>query len=190
MERKNSKIENDEIPLNKLERCDAIIKATTKQIIRCLTVAVLCLLLGFVLGRKSKYGKRDYLNHFKIGKAEYSESLLYESYGGLQNDGMMLAIYYDVDATKIMHQLDSWEKITDFPAISSILKEVSLYSGLDFEIPKITSGNFLLYDNSQSKELHSEAEIKALLLYSEDVNFSLVVWNADKNTIYIVEYRT
>lgn len=55
-------------------------------------------------------------------KATYSESLIYEAYGGLQNDGIMLAVYYDVDATKIVHQLDSWEKINDSPTISSILK--------------------------------------------------------------------
>lgn len=34
----------------------------------------------------------------------------------------MLAVYYDVDAAKIIHQLDSWEKINDSPTISSILK--------------------------------------------------------------------
>lgn len=39
----------------------------------------------------------------------------------------MLAVYYDVDATKIVHQLDSWEKINDSPTISSILKNVSSY---------------------------------------------------------------
>ena len=44
--------------------------------------------------------KRDYLKQFKIGKATYSESLIYEAYGGLQNDGIMLAVYYDVDAAK------------------------------------------------------------------------------------------
>ena len=46
-------------------------------------------------------------NETKIGKATYSESLIYEAYGGLQNDGIMLAVYYDVDAAKIIHQLDS-----------------------------------------------------------------------------------
>ena len=90
-----------------------------------------------MLGRKSKYEKRDYLKQFKIGKATYSESLIYEAYGGLQNDGIMLAVYYDVDATKIVHQLDSWEKINDSPTISSILKNVSSYFGLDFKIPEI-----------------------------------------------------
>ena len=100
-----------------------------------------------MLGRKSKYEKRDYLKQFKIGKATYSESLIYEAYGGLQNDGIMLAVYYDVDATKIVHQLDSWEKINDSPTISSILKNVSSYFGLDFKIPEIASGNFFLYDN-------------------------------------------
>ena len=88
-----------------------------------------------MLGRKSKYEKRDYLKQFKIGKATYSESLIYEAYGGLQNDGIMLAVYYDVDAAKIIHQLDSWEKINDSPTISSILKNVSSYFGLDFVIP-------------------------------------------------------
>ena len=85
-----------------------------------------------MLGRKSKYEKRDYLKQFKIGKATYSESLIYEAYGGLQNDGIMLAVYYDVDATKIVHQLDSWEKINDSPTISSILKNVSSYWILRF----------------------------------------------------------
>ena len=145
--------------------------------------------MGFIFGRKSRHGKRDYLKQFKIGEAEYSESLIYESYGGLQNDGLMLAIYYDVDTTKIVHQLDSWKKISDFQAISSILKNVSSYFGLDFEIPKIANGNFQLYDNSQHKELYSEAEINTLLLHSEDVNFSLAVWDAEKNAIYIIEYR-
>ena len=112
-----------------------------------------------MLGRKSKYEKRDYLKQFKIGKATYSESLIYEAYGGLQNDGIMLAVYYDVDAAKIIHQLDSWEKINDSPTISSILKNVSSYFGLDFVIPEIASGNFFLYDNSQHKELRSEAEM-------------------------------
>ena len=46
-----------------------------------------------MLGRKSKYEKRDYLKQFKIGKATDSESLIYEAYGGLQNDGRMLAVY-------------------------------------------------------------------------------------------------
>ena len=104
-----------------------------------------------MLGRKSKYEKRDYLKQFKIGKATYSESLIYEAYGGLQNDGIMLAVYYDVDAAKIIHQLDSWEKINDSPTISSILKNVSSYFGLDFVIPEIASGNFFLYYNSQQK---------------------------------------
>ena len=113
----------------------------------------------------------------------------YEAYGGLQNDGIMLAVYYDVDAAKIIHQLDSWEKINDSPTISSILKNVSSYFGLDFVIPEIASGNFFLYDNSQHKELRSEAEMNTLLLHSEDVNFSLVVWDDEKHTIYIVEYR-
>lgn len=54
----------------------------------------------------------------------------------------MLAVYYDVDAAKIIHQLDSWEKINDSPTISSILKNVSSYFGLDFKIPEIASGNF------------------------------------------------
>ena len=117
-----------------------------------------------MLGRKSKYEKRDYLKQFKIGKATYSESLIYEAYGGLQNDGIMLAVYYDVDAAKIIHQLDSWEKINDSPTISSILKNVSSYFGLDFVM-------------------------NTLLLHSEDVNFSLVVWDDEKHTIYIVEYR-
>lgn len=45
------------------------------------------------------------------------------------------------------------------------------------------------YDNSQHKELRSEAEMNTLLLHSEDVNFSLVVWDDEKHTIYIVEYR-
>ena len=139
-----------------------------------------------MLGRKSKYEKRDYLKQFKIGKATYSESLIYEAYGGLQNDGIMLAVYYDVDAAKIIHQLDSWEKINDSPTISSILKNVSSYFGLDFVIPEIASGNFFLYDNSQHKELRSEAEMNTLLLHSEDVNFSLVVWDDEKHTIYIV----
>ena len=142
-----------------------------------------------MLGRKSKYEKRDYLKQFKIGKATYSESLIYEAYGGLQNDGIMLAVYSDVDAAKIIHQLDSWEKINDSPTISSILKNVSSYFGLDFVIPEIASGNFFLYDNSQHKELRSEAEMNTLLLHSEDVNFSLVVWDDEKHTIYIVEYR-
>ena len=39
------------------------------------------------------------------------------------------------------------------------------------------------------KELRSEAEMNTLLLHSEDVNFSLVVWDDEKHTIYIVEYR-
>ena len=67
-----------------------------------LAIVALCLLLGFMLGRKSKYEKREYLKQFKIGKATYSESLIYEAYGGLQNDGIMLAVYYDVDAAKII----------------------------------------------------------------------------------------
>ncbi len=107
----------------------------------------------------------------------------------MQNDGIMLAVYYDVDAAKIIHQLDSWEKINDSPTISSILKNVSSYFGLDFVIPEIASGNFFLYDNSQHKELRLEAEMNTLLLHSEDVNFSLVVWDDEKHTIYIVEYR-
>ena len=77
----------------------------------------------------------------------------------------------------------------DSPTISSILKNVSSYFGLDFVIPEIASGNFFLYDNSQHKELRSEAEMNTLLLHSEDVNFSLVVWDDEKHTIYIVEYR-
>ena len=76
-----------------------------------------------------------------------------------------------------------------FLTISSILKNVSSYFGLDFKIPEIASGNFFLYDNSQHKELCSEAEMNTLLLHSEDVNFSLVVWDDEKHTIYIVEYR-
>ena len=177
------------IYFSKLERCEVIIKARPTRVIRYLAIVALCLLLGFMLGRKSKYEKRDYLKQFKIGKATYSESLIYEAYGGLQNDGIMLAVYYDVDATKIVHQLDSWEKINDSPTISSILKNVSSYFGLDFKIPEIASGNFFLYDNSQHKELCSEAEMNILLLHSEDVNFSLVVWDDEKHTIYIVEYR-
>ena len=152
------------IYFSKLERCEVIIKARPTRVIRYLAIVALCLLLGFMLGRKSKYEKRDYLKQFKIGKATYSESLIYEAYGGLQNDGIMLAVYYDVDAAKIIHQLDSWEKINDSPTISSIL-------------------------NSQHKELRSEAEMNTLLLHSEDVNFSLVVWDDEKHTIYIVEYR-
>ena len=165
------------IYFSKLERCEVIIKARSTHVIRYLAIVALCLLLGFMLGRKSKYEKRDYLKQFKIGKATYSESLIYEAYGGLQNDG------------KIIHQLDSWEKINDSPTISSILKNVSSYFGLDFKIPEIASGNFFLYDNSQHKELCSEAEMNTLLLHSEDVNFSLVVWDDEKHTIYIVEYR-
>lgn len=115
------------IYFSKLERCEVIIKARSTHVIRYLAIVALCLLLGFMLGRKSKYEKRDYLKQFKIGKATYSESLIYEAYGGLQNDGIMLAVYYDVDATKIVHQLDSWEKINDSPTISSILKNVSSY---------------------------------------------------------------
>ena len=149
-----------------------------------------CLILGFIFGRKSKLGKRDYLEKFKIGNAEYTASLIYEDCGGLQNDGTRLAIYYDVDKAKIIHQLDSWGKISDFPTVSSIIKNVSLYSGLDFQLPEITKGNFLLYDNRQSKELHSETEIETLISYSEDVDFSLAVWDAEKSIIYIVEYRT
>ena len=152
------------IYFSKLERCEVIIKARSTHVIRYLAIVALCLLLGFMLGRKSKYEKRDY-------------------------DGIMLAVYYDVDATKIVHQLDSWEKINDSPTISSILKNVSSYFGLDFKIPEIASGNFFLYDNSQHKELCSEAEMNTLLLHSEDVNFSLVVWDDEKHTIYIVEYR-
>lgn len=110
------------IYFSKLERCEVIIKARPTRVIRYLAIVALCLLLGFMLGRKSKYEKRDYLKQFKIGKATYSESLIYEAYGGLQNDGIMLAVYYDVDAAKIIHQLDSWEKINDSPTISSILK--------------------------------------------------------------------
>ena len=166
------------IYFSKLERCEVIIKARPTRVIRYLAIVALCLLLGFMLGRKSKYEKRDYLKQFKIGKATYSESLIYEAYGGLQND-----------AAKIIHQLDSWEKINDSPTISSILKNVSSYFGLDFVIPEIASGNFFLYDNSQHKELRSEAEMNTLLLHSEDVNFSLVVWDDEKHTIYIVEYR-
>ena len=80
-----------------------------------------------MLGRKSKYEKRDYLKQFKIGKATYSESLIYEAYGGLQNDGIMLAVYYDVDAAKIIHQLDSWEKINDTNLfITNLLKFCTL----------------------------------------------------------------
>lgn len=173
------------IYFSKLERCEVIIKARPTRVIRYLAIVALCLLLGFMLGRKSKYEKRDYLKQFKIGKATYSESLIYEAYGGLQNDGIMLAVYYDVDAAKIIHQLDSWEKINDSPTISSILKNVSSYFGLDFVIPEIASGNFFLYDNSQHKELRSEAEMNTLLLHSEDVNFSLVVWDDEKHTIYI-----
>ena len=154
------------IYFSKLERCEVIIKARPTRVIRYLAIVALCLLLGFMLGRKSKYEKRDYLKQFKIGKATYSESLIYEAYGGLQNDGIMLAVYYDVDAAKIIHQLDSWEKINDSPTISSILKNVSSH-----------------------KELCSEAEMNTLLLHSEDVNFSLVVWDDEKHTIYIVEYR-
>ena len=153
-------------------------------------IVVLCLSLAFILGRKSKYGSRDYLKKFKIEKAEYTESLIYESHGGLQNDGLTLAIYYDVDITKVIRYIDSWERISDFPVASSILKNVSLYSGLDFQIPKVTNGNFLLYDNKQHKELHSEAELETLLLHSMDADFSLVTWDAEKSTIYIVEYRT
>ena len=164
------------IYFSKLERCEVIIKARPTRVIRYLAIVALCLLL-------------DYLKQFKIGKATYSESLIYEAYGGLQNDGIMLAVYYDVDAAKIIHQLDSWEKINDSPTISSILKNVSSYFGLDFVIPEIASGNFFLYDNSQHKELRSEAEMNTLLLHSEDVNFSLVVWDDEKHTIYIVEYR-
>ena len=166
------------IYFSKLERCEVIIKARPTRVIRYLAIVALCLLLGFMLGRKSKYEKRDYLKQFKIGKATYSESLIYEAYGGLQNDGIMLAVYYDVDAAKIIHQLDSWEKINDSPTISSILKNVSSYFGLDFVIPEIASGNFFLYENIQHKELRSE-----------DANFSLVVWDDEKHTIYIVEYR-
>ena len=103
------------IYFSKLERCEVIIKARSTHVIRYLAIVALCLLLGFMLGRKSKYEKRDYLKQFKIGKATYSESLIYEAYGGLQNDGIMLAVYYDVDAAKIIHQLDSWEKINDSP---------------------------------------------------------------------------
>lgn len=155
------------IYFSKLERCEVIIKARPTRVIRYLAIVALCLLLGFMLGRKSKYEKRDYLKQFKIGKATYSESLIYEAYGGLQNDGIMLAVYYDVDAAKIIHQLDSWEKINDSPTISSILKNVSSYFGLDFVIPEIASGNFFLYDNSQHKELRSEAEMNTLLLHGE-----------------------
>lgn len=116
------------IYFSKLERCEVIIKARPTRVIRYLAIVALCLLLGFMLGRKSKYEKRDYLKQFKIGKATYSESLIYEAYGGLQNDGIMLAVYYDVDAAKIIHQLDSWEKINDSPTISSILKNATWLS--------------------------------------------------------------
>lgn len=155
-----------------------------------LAVAVLCLSFAFILGRKSKYGSRDYLKKFKIEKVEYTESLIYESHDGLQNDGLTLAIYYDVDITKAIRYIDSWERMSDFPTASSILKNVSLYSGLDFQIPKVTNGNFLLYDNKQHKELHSEVELETLLSHSTDMDFSFVTWDAEKNIIYIVEYRT
>lgn len=75
------------------------------------------------------------MKKFKIEKAEYTESLIYEFHGGLQNDGLTLAIYYDVDITKVIRYIDSWERISDFPVASSILKNMSLYSGLDFQIP-------------------------------------------------------
>lgn len=130
------------------------------------------------------------MKKFKIEKAEYTESLIYESHGGLQNDGLTLAIYYDVDITKVIRYIDSWERIADFPATSSILKNVSLYSDLDFQIPDVTNGNFLLYDNKQHKELHSETELETLLLHSTEEDFSFVTWDAEKSTIYIVEYRT
>lgn len=160
-----------------------------KIILHSLVIIAVCLIFGFIFGRKSKLGKRDYLEKFKIGKAEYTASLIYEDCGGLQNDGTRLAIYYDVDKAKIIHQLDSWEKISNFPTVSSIIKNVSVYSSLNFQLPEITKGNFSLYDNRRSKELHSEAEIETLISYSEDVDFSLVVWDAEKSTIYIVEYR-
>ena len=70
------------IYFSKLERCEVIIKARPTRVIRYLAIVALCLLLGFMLGRKSKYEKRDYLKQFKIGKATYSESLIYEAYGG------------------------------------------------------------------------------------------------------------
>lgn len=123
------------IYFSKLERCEVIIKARPTRVIRYLAIVALCLLLGFMLGRKSKYEKRDYLKQFKIGKATYSESLIYEAYGGLQNDGIMLAVYYDVDAAKIIHQLDSWEKINDSPTMTvafSIRKERPLSIALPF----------------------------------------------------------
>lgn len=53
----------------------------------------------------------------------------------------MLAVYYDVDAAKIIHQLDSWEKINDSPTISSILK-MCRHIWIRFVIPEIASGNF------------------------------------------------
>ena len=172
-----------------IERCDVVIQVRVRQTISRLIVAVLCLFLGFMLGRKSKHGNRDYLREFRIGKAEYTESLIYESYGGLQNDGITFAVYYDVDETEIAHQLDSWEKISDFPVVSSALKNVVLYSDLNFQVPEIENGKFFLYDNKKSEELHSEVEIETVLLRSEDVDFSLVVWDSENNTIYIVKYR-
>ena len=39
------------------------------------------------------------------------------------------------------------------------------------------------------KRRSAGAEMNTLLLHSEDVNFSLVVWDDEKHTIYIVEYR-
>ena len=61
------------IYFSKLERCEVIIKARSTHVIRYLAIVALCLLLGFMLGRKSKYEKRDYLKQFKIGK-ELSEA--------------------------------------------------------------------------------------------------------------------
>jgi len=131
------------------------------------------------------------LKQFKIGKATYSESLIYEAYGGLQNDalaisgitksnpkyddtffniedmvgeslifshesngglqndGIMLAVYYDVDAAKIIHQLDSWEKINDSPTISSILKN-------NFELFQIIS--FFIFAFSSKHKAQKQAQ--------------------------------
>lgn len=74
----------------------------SKLIIRWLAVVLSCLLFGLMLERKSSLEERDFLRQFKLEKVGYTESLIYDAFGNLQNDGVVMAIYYDVDNAKIL----------------------------------------------------------------------------------------
>ncbi len=134
-------------------------------------------------------------------EASYSSALSFAESGGINGDGISMAVYYEVNADELYSCVQSsggWSSLPPSGALGCLLYGGE-YNGTfcasvladydEVSIPAIDSGYVYFRDKQNIKNTYTDEEIIAVC-GRPSANYTAALWDTETDKLYVIQYNS